>query len=165
MNEKTKLITINDNGIEKNFIVQKMGALRLVKFNHKILSALNGLRDIDSQIISNIKQSIFSILQTGERDTNADIKSISPADILPNLYTIIQGLLTNISDELQDGLLSEFFEHISYLNDGVNPTRLNTNPYSLEYVDHHISNMETVYKLCWEVLKLNYEGSIQRFFL
>ena len=159
------VIKLLDENIEKTFILNKMGALKLVKFTHKLLSGLDGFKNLETQEIANIKQAVETIMQSGREIDGANPNhNISTTDLLPTLLNVVRSIITGVNNELQDEILSDLINCV-ILQNGAIPIKLSTNPMNAEYyVDNYISGIETIYKLCWAVLKLNYEGSFKRFF-
>lgn len=159
----TKQIIINDAGIDKTFILQKFKALEQVKFNHKLLSALDGLEIADLTSIANMKQAVAQVMQTGETIEGADSQLSHSSEVLPMLFKLLKNALSGATDSKQDEIFSAVFSRVTFVNGGI-PLQLNTHEHDSSNVNNYISDSMTIYKLIWEFIKFNYEEIYNRFF-
>lgn len=161
--DNVKQIILNDAGIDKTFLLRKFKALEQVKFNHKLLSALDGLEILDLVTIANMKQAVAQIMQTGEKIESADSQLTNTSELLPMLFKILRNALSGASDKKQDEIFKDVFDKVTFVNGGI-PINLNTINGDASNVDNYISDSVTIYKLIWEFIKFNYTDIFNRFF-
>ncbi len=158
-----KQVIINDNGVDKTFILQKFKALEQVKFNHKLLSALDGLEIADLTSVANMKQAVAQVMQTGEKIEGADSQLSNTSELLPMLFKILRNALSGASDTKQDEIFSAVFNKVTFVNGGI-PLQLNTFENDSCNVNNYVSDSVTIYLLVWEFIKFNYTEIYNRFF-
>lgn len=159
----TKQIILNDAGIDKTFVLQKFKALEQVKFNHKMLSALDGLEIADLTSIANMKQAVAQVMQSGEQIDGADSQLANTSEILPMVFKLLRNAISGASDSKQDEIFASVFNKVTFINGGI-PLQLNTYENDPCNVNNYISDSMTIYKLIWEFIKFNYEEIYNRFF-
>ena len=158
-----KMIKLMDNGIEKTFELHKFKALEHVKFNHKFLSALDGLDFLDVVTIANAKQLVANVMVTGEKIEGSNMSKLD-GSLLHMLFNIVKHVLAGATDKKQDEIYEAIFSKIVFVNGGViknNMSIFSNDPNS--DVNNIISDFTNVYKLCWEFIKYNYEDIFKRF--
>lgn len=165
-NTDTTLVKFNDEGIEKQFVVVKLKSTRFFKFTNQLLAMLARTETLKNPEI--IKQYIYTKLQTGLTLTNPDTgqpfdkaqvhnavekeKVDNPGELV---FDLLKSILMDI-DFHQENILTGILSCVYYQN-GTDLINLNAIENDGHCVDLFIKDGINLYKLCWEVLKFNYQ--------
>lgn len=152
-------VTINDNGQDKLFVIREMFAIEKFDF----------LLDISNKILKNEKftfkgilQLIFNAMQSGTKldnindiEINKTLESIQNSGFIEVAFELFKSLITNCTKYERDQIMHQLISCIT-IHNGVLPVKLNMIEESSENINHYVNDMQTLFKLLFEVIKINY---------
>jgi len=147
-----EMITINDSGIEKTFHINKMKATACESFAALAIRSLikDEIKYPDSMLGGDIRQTIQNAIQNGRKEEGSSNDPEVAAQALRNIIGIARSAFANLSDFDRVTLLDKLLSTVIYVNGQLQF------PLSYEACDSHITDFTTIYKLAWEVLKVNF---------
>lgn len=143
-------VVIRDGDTDKTFTITKMKATQLDSFVSLALRVLikDGVKFPDGILGGDLRQTVFNLMQSGKQEDGAIPKSIPK--IMEQIVPILRSAYANLDETDRILLLDKLLSTTKYKNGIVEF------PLSYYAIDNHISAMATIYKLAWEVIKLNF---------
>lgn len=165
ISNNTKIVTIEENGLKKPFIVNKLGAYEFMRLTNKLINMLVTTTDVDANIV---KQFIYNVLSTGQQIKNYDPAKVDET-VINAAVNDWEGLLLSLVrivfidiEKHQDGILDILLSCIKYQN-GADLIALNLIPKSTGYVNSWVEDGLNLYSLIFEAFKLNYSERIKEY--
>lgn len=152
----SKTVKIEDNGIEKSFVISPLPALKSLKLLREIIALLSDTNLIRSVML---QQTIHNVFKTGvqvDGVNEQDYKMLMGIDNETLIANFVSSLLTNLTDEKLDILIQKCLSNVIYKNGSLDRK-------CYEAVENsEVVDFVTVIALLKEVLAINYGGAIDR---
>lgn len=152
---EAKTITINDNGIDKQFLLKPMTAVNHMKFTDSLLGIMAKSEMGNFHVF---QQYLFSMMQTGiEVDgvNKSDLEKFAGQNLFMILFDAVKALLISADDKMHDYVLQKLFTCVTYINGGT-VIQLTHDEFSENDINKHVASAATLYKIIFEVLKMHY---------
>jgi hypothetical protein len=149
-------ITIKDAGIDKVFIIKKSKGMATMDFFmdiNSIIARSNGpYAPIAQQFMHNCMQTGFSGIAPNKEV--ADVISTHSKELMHFIFNTFFRELTKTD---RDNLLEQILPFVIFLN-GTMETALtiSKNHSTAEHIDLYVDDMQTIFKICQEFIKLTY---------
>ena len=145
-------VDIVDGKTNKTFLIEKMKALACDSFACLAMKTLlkDNVHFPDELIGKDIKQIINDLMQNGVVDPDVNISDDKIRTLIENLIKIFRSAFSNLEEFERILLLDKLLSTVTYKNGILD--------YKLSYYecDNYIDNFLTIYRLAWEVIKVNF---------
>jgi hypothetical protein len=149
-----KSITINDNGLDKVFVINKMPAIPALLLVREVVSLMK-----DTQLIRGVmlQQKIHHLLQTGveiEGVTEEDYRKLMGLDDETLIASFVNSILTNLDDAKTLEVIKKCLADVVYKNGTVD------RPCHEAFLYGEVSDVTTLVVVIKEVLLFNFGGAL-----
>lgn len=156
-----KIFEVMDGDVEKKFIIRKFKATKSFVFLNNLLSLFKDSEDFNAYAI---KQFIYIAIESGikvpestKENVDKIIESFSENPIAL-FYRIFKSITSTWTEEEQERILSQALQCILFMQSANSHIELNTVEGDACHIDLYVMDVQTIYKLLWEVLEVNYSS-------
>lgn len=156
-------VVINDNNIDKTFVIKKakgMAAFDLFMDINRVIEKADGVyAGVAQQFMHNCMQTGMEISKTA----NAEVENVFKQHSNELIYFIFNSFFKELDISSRVNILEQIFKHVIFKNGNLDvPLTTDKTNNNVEYVDNCISDVQTIFKICREFVRLNFGHFLQQ---